>query len=132
MSILAIVIPNFNQSHFLPAALKSLTYQNATFNLAVMDMGSTDNYKEVVNKMENALAMLGLLVIILGWLVQLYYSATKKVFVLSIRFVAIYVVGCILLVIDALQTGNTRIFVLNLVTAVAALLTGYFAKKARI
>lgn len=81
--------------------------------------------------MENVLSMLGLLVIILGWLVQLYYSATKKVFVLSLRFVVIYVVGCILLVIDALQTGNTRIFILNLVTAIAALLAGYFAKKAR-
>ena len=35
------------------------------------------------------------------------------------------------LVIDALQTGNTRIFVLNLVIAILALLAGYFAKKAR-
>ncbi len=81
--------------------------------------------------MENVLATIGLLVIILGWLIQLYYSATKKVFVLSIRFVVIYVVGCILLVIGALQTGNTRLVILNLVTAVAALLAGYFAKKAR-
>ncbi len=81
--------------------------------------------------MENVLTTIGLLVIILGWLVQLYYSATKKVFVLSIRLVVIYAVGCIFLVIDALQTGNNRIFVLYLLTAIVALLAGFFAKKAR-
>ena len=81
--------------------------------------------------MENVLVTIGLVVIALGWLVQLYYSAARKVSVLALRFVVIYVVGCILLVIDAIQTGNTRIFILNLVTAILALLTGYFAKKAR-
>ncbi|MBN1546371.1 MAG: glycosyltransferase, partial [Syntrophaceae bacterium] len=48
MTTFAIVIPNFNQSHFLPFALKSLRYQAVPFNLAVMDGGSTDKFQEAV------------------------------------------------------------------------------------
>ena len=44
----AIVIPNLNQSHFLPSALESLRFQSAPFKLAVMDGGSTDRFSEVV------------------------------------------------------------------------------------
>lgn len=44
----AIVIPNLNQSHFLPYALEGLRHQEASFNLAVMDGGSTDGLDEVV------------------------------------------------------------------------------------
>jgi glycosyltransferase involved in cell wall biosynthesis len=50
MLTFAIVIPNFNQSHFLPFALESLRYQSAPFNLAIMDGGSTDNFNEVISK----------------------------------------------------------------------------------
>ena len=46
----AIVIPNFNQSHFLPFALESLRHQSAPFNLAVMDGGSTDGFKDVIQQ----------------------------------------------------------------------------------
>lgn len=81
--------------------------------------------------MERGLVLVGLILIILGWLVQLYYSGFRKIFALSLKFVAIYVVGCVLLVIDAFQTGSTLILILNLVTAVLALGAGYFAKKAR-
>ncbi|MFX0201032.1 MAG: hypothetical protein ACFFCW_33345 [Candidatus Hodarchaeota archaeon] len=81
--------------------------------------------------MENVLATLGLLLIILGWIVQLYISAARKIFALSLKFVAIYVVGCILLVIDAFQKGNTIGWLLNLGTPVLAFLAGYFAKRAR-
>jgi len=45
----AIVIPNLNQSHFLSTALESLKCQSSAFNLAVMDGGSTDNFKDVVD-----------------------------------------------------------------------------------
>lgn len=44
----AIVIPNFNKSHFLTFALDSLRHQSAPFNLAVMDGGSTDGFKDVI------------------------------------------------------------------------------------
>jgi glycosyltransferase involved in cell wall biosynthesis len=46
----SLVIPNFNQSHFLPSALESLRYQSVPFHLAVMDGGSTDNFSEVLRK----------------------------------------------------------------------------------
>jgi len=81
--------------------------------------------------MTSGLVVVSLVLIILGWLVQLYYSAGKKIYALSLKFVALYVVGCILLAIDALQTGRTTIWILNLITAIIALLAGYFAKKAR-
>jgi len=50
MPSFAIVIPNLNQSHFLSCALESLRFQSASFNLAVMDGGSTDNFNEVVDR----------------------------------------------------------------------------------
>ncbi|NIO20499.1 MAG: hypothetical protein GTN76_07100 [Candidatus Aenigmarchaeota archaeon] len=81
--------------------------------------------------MSSVLATVGLLLIILGWLVQLYISAARRIFALSLKFVVIYAVGCILLVIGAIQTGNILIWILNLVAAILALTAGYFAKKAR-
>jgi lipid-A-disaccharide synthase-like uncharacterized protein len=81
--------------------------------------------------MTSALVIVGLILIILGWLVQLYYSAVRKNFAVSLKFVVIYVVGCILLVIDALQRGQTLIWILNLLAVVIALVAGFFAKKAR-
>jgi len=50
MPAFAIVIPNFNQSHFLPTALESLRHQDATFSVALMDGGSTDPVDEVANR----------------------------------------------------------------------------------
>ena len=44
----AVVVPNFNQSRFLPSALESLRHQSAPFTLAVMDGGSTDNFRAAV------------------------------------------------------------------------------------
>ncbi|MFX0197456.1 MAG: hypothetical protein ACFFCW_15140 [Candidatus Hodarchaeota archaeon] len=82
--------------------------------------------------MENVLTTIGFLLIILGWSVQLYISAARRIFALSLKFVVIYAVGCILLVIDAFQTRNTLVLILNLAIAILALLAGYFAKKARL
>lgn len=81
--------------------------------------------------MASKLWIIGLVLIFLSWLIQLYYSAARKIFALSLKFVIIYVVGCILLVIDAFKTGNTLIWILNLVIAVFAFIAGYFAKRAR-
>jgi len=81
--------------------------------------------------MVNGWMIIGLLLIILGWMVQLYYSRARKIFALSMKFVVIYVVGCLLLVIDAIRTGNLLIWILNLAAAVLAFLAGYYAKKAR-
>ena len=46
----AITIPNFNHSHFLPSALKSIKIQTVTNNVALMDGGSTDNLKAVIKE----------------------------------------------------------------------------------
>lgn len=48
MLTFAIVIPNFNQSRFLPTAFESLKHQSVPFNLAVMDGGSSDGFNEAV------------------------------------------------------------------------------------
>jgi len=47
MLTFAIAIPNYNQSHFLPWAFESLRHQSVPFNVALMDGGSTDNFREV-------------------------------------------------------------------------------------
>ena len=44
----AIVVPNLNQSHFLWSALEGLRHQAAPFNLALMDGGSTDDFRKVI------------------------------------------------------------------------------------
>jgi glycosyltransferase involved in cell wall biosynthesis len=54
----SIVIPNFNQSHFLPFALESLRYQSVPFRLAVMDGGSTDSFNEVVEEYSDIITYL--------------------------------------------------------------------------
>lgn len=46
----AIVIPNLNQSHFLPEALESLRHQTSKFELAVMDGGSVDEFDRIVQR----------------------------------------------------------------------------------
>ncbi len=46
----SLVIPNFNQSHFLPFALEGLRYQSVPVRLAIMDGGSTDNFPDVLKK----------------------------------------------------------------------------------
>ena len=58
MVTFAIVIPNLNQSHFLPFALESLRYQSAPFNLAIMDGGSTDHFNKVVNRYSDIITFL--------------------------------------------------------------------------
>lgn len=58
MLTFAIVIPNLNQSHFLPFALESLRYQSALFNLAIMDGGSSDNFREVTNQYSDIISFI--------------------------------------------------------------------------
>jgi hypothetical protein len=81
--------------------------------------------------MTSGLVTLGMILIIVSWIVQFYYSAIRKIFALSLKFVAIYTLGCIFLIIDAWNTASPWIAILNLVAAVVASLAGYFAKKAR-
>ena len=47
MLTFSIVIPNFNQSHFLPWAFESLRHQRVPFNVALMDGGSSDDFQSV-------------------------------------------------------------------------------------
>lgn len=58
MTAFAIIIPNFNQSHFLPTALESLSCQRASCKLAIMDGGSTDNFGEVIKTYSDNIAYL--------------------------------------------------------------------------
>jgi len=44
----AIVIPNLNQSHYITSALESLRHQSVPLQVAIMDGGSTDNFKTVI------------------------------------------------------------------------------------
>jgi len=55
MPAFAIVIPNFNQSHFLPTALESLRHQASSFKVALMDGGSTDAVHEVASRYEDVI-----------------------------------------------------------------------------
>ncbi|MGA3207363.1 MAG: glycosyltransferase family 2 protein [Syntrophales bacterium] len=48
MITFSVVVPNFNQSRFLPCALESLLHQSNPFKLAIMDGGSTDNFRAAV------------------------------------------------------------------------------------
>ena len=81
--------------------------------------------------MASGLVTVGMILIIVGWIVQLYYSAVRKIFALSLKFVALYTLGSILLVIGAGNTASHRVGILNLMAAVVAAPAGYFAKKAR-
>jgi len=54
----AIVIPNLNQSRFLVTALESLKVQSSSFNLAVMDGGSTDDFQGVVDRYSDLITFL--------------------------------------------------------------------------
>jgi glycosyltransferase involved in cell wall biosynthesis len=58
MLTFAIVIPNLNQSRYLSSALESLRHQSTTFNLAIMDGGSTDNFKEVIDRYSDLITFL--------------------------------------------------------------------------
>ncbi len=49
----AVVIPNLNQSRFLPIALESVRHQSAPVSLAVMDGGSTDGFEGVAARYED-------------------------------------------------------------------------------
>jgi len=54
----AIVIPNFNQSRFLPFALESLRCQSVPLNIAVMDGGSTDDFRAAIEPYKDMIAFL--------------------------------------------------------------------------
>ena len=58
MLTFALVIPNYNQSHFLPWALESLRCQSVPFNVALMDGGSSDNFKAVAEAYSHMIAHL--------------------------------------------------------------------------
>lgn len=58
MLTFAIIVPNFNQSHFLPFALESLRHQSVSINLALMDGGSTDNFREAVKPYMDIITLL--------------------------------------------------------------------------
>lgn len=65
------------------------------------------------------IAILGLILIIAGWIMQIRHL--KKDNNLCIKFVALYSLGVLLLVIDGFWNGPMWIVLLNLVSLVAAL-----------
>jgi len=58
MLTFAIAVPNYNQSHFLPWALESLRHQSVPLKVALMDGGSTDNFREVAEDYSDIIACL--------------------------------------------------------------------------
>ncbi len=58
MLMIAVVIPNYNQSHFLPYALESIRHQSTPVNLAVMDGGSNDQFDEAVRPYQDMITYL--------------------------------------------------------------------------
>ena len=58
MLTFALAIPNYNQSYFLPWALESLRHQSVPFNVALMDGGSTDNFREVTENYSDIITCL--------------------------------------------------------------------------
>jgi glycosyltransferase involved in cell wall biosynthesis len=54
----AIVVPNLNQSHFLGSALESLRHQSSPFKLALMDGGSTDDFRKVIEPYSDIITFL--------------------------------------------------------------------------
>jgi glycosyltransferase involved in cell wall biosynthesis len=54
----AVVVPHLNQSHFLWSALESLRHQSSPFNLALMDGGSTDDFRKVIEPYSDIITFL--------------------------------------------------------------------------
>ena len=81
--------------------------------------------------MADGYAIAGLVMMILGWGVQVYISAVRRIFALSLKFVAIFVVGCLLLFIGSLRDGHILVAILYVMCGFAACLAGYHAKRAR-
>jgi len=81
--------------------------------------------------MDELWLMAGLVLIVVGWIMQLYYGAARKIYALSLKFVLFYTVGCVLLVIDGISRGDMVGGIAYGLTAVVAVLAGYFSKKAR-
>jgi hypothetical protein len=81
--------------------------------------------------LSNDAVTIGMIFVILGWLVQLYYGAGKKIFALSLKFVLIYCIGNIVLGIAALKAGHPFIGALYVLTFIFACFAGYFSMKAR-
>ena len=50
MPDLTVIIPNFNGKHLLKECLKSLKYQNSSFEVIVIDNGSTDGGADYISK----------------------------------------------------------------------------------
>lgn len=80
------------------------------------------------------LSIVGLIVVAIGWIVQLLYSLKggKK---LKESFLVVYCVGVLLIVIENYMQSKTDLATLNLlvlIIAVLVLITAYFKKEASI
>ena len=73
----------------------------------------------------------GLILIVLGWAMQFYYSRFRYLSVLSFKFVILYVVGAALISWNSYQQGHFIVSIAYAITAVLALGAGYFARKFR-
>jgi ABC-type Co2+ transport system permease subunit len=71
---------------------------------------------------------LGLIVIIVAWLVQIYavWKGAKEI---QAGFLIIYAIGTLLLVINSLMTGSGMTAFLNFLDSVAAVLVVWMLKR---
>ncbi len=65
---------------------------------------------------------IGLILIVLGWLVQLIRTAAQKSRALSSPFLLLYAIGCILLFIGNYRANDVITGVLNTICAVIAII----------
>lgn len=74
------------------------------------------------------MAVFGLTIIVLGWLIQLF-SVMQKIKEIRVTFVLAYIVGVALLVIDGFQSGMTELAALNFITLIVSALVIFGLKK---
>jgi CDP-diglyceride synthetase len=66
-----------------------------------------------------AIALIGLVLIIIGWAIQAYYVYNGKKEVHQL-FIAAYMIGVLLLVIDGFMNNLTSLAILNLISLVVS------------
>jgi len=62
----------------------------------------------------------GLVVLILGWVIQ-FFSMSKKKKNMNPSFILVYTIGVLMLVLGNYMTGYTSIAILNLVSSLSAI-----------
>jgi uncharacterized protein with PQ loop repeat len=74
------------------------------------------------------LSLIGLSLIIIGWLIQFFYQLKNKKGINPL-FIIIYIIGVLVLVVDGYLSGLIELAVLNLISSIIAALVLIKLKK---